>query len=115
LNTAELDLVIYWSIIFLVVQIPFTVYLYKLIKKSFKSILDLKAVTKYFLATFIVFIPMYFLTENFLQYKISIFEFLPELMVYVVIGIIGYLGLTYLIDSKTRLLFKAILNEIIKK
>ncbi|MGI0056159.1 MAG: hypothetical protein ACREAK_02160 [Nitrosarchaeum sp.] len=115
LNTIELDLVIYWSIIIFVVQIPFTAYLYKLVKKSFKSILDLKAVTKYILATFSIFIPMYFLSENFLQYKISIFEFLPELMIYVVISIVSYLGLTYLIDSKTRILFKAILNELIKK
>jgi O-antigen/teichoic acid export membrane protein len=115
LNTAELDLVMFWSISIFVVQIPFTAYLYKLVKKNFKSILDLKAVTKYFVSTFAIFIPIYFLTENFLEYKISIFEFLPDLMVYVVIGIAGYLGLTYLIDSKTRVFFKAILHELVKK
>jgi len=114
-ETKELDLVLYWSIIIFTVQIPFTIYLYKLVKKNFNQVFDGKAVTKYLVAAFTVFIPMYFITENFLEYKISIFEFLPDLMVYVLVGIIGYIGFTYLIDYKTRRLFKAILNEVLKK
>jgi len=53
--------------------------------------------------------------EEFLVYKESIFEFLPGFLPFVVIGVGGYLGLTFLIDSKIRELFKSIIKEMIKK
>jgi hypothetical protein len=114
-ETNELDLVLYWSIIIFVIQIPFTMYLYKLVKKNFKTVFDQRSVLKYSLSTLIVFIPLYFITENFLEYKISIFEFLPNLLVYVIVGLIGYAAITYLIDKKIRILFKSIINEMVKK
>lgn len=115
LETSELDLVLYWSIIIFVIQIPFTLYLYKLVKKNFKSVFDIKSVTKYSLSTFIVFIPLYFITENLLEYKISIFEFLPNLLIFVIIGLVGYAGITYLADQKIRILFKLVVSELVKK
>ena len=53
--------------------------------------------------------------EEFLEYKNRIFEFLPVLMLFALIGVIGYLGLTYVSDKKTKILFNAVLHELINK
>ena len=53
--------------------------------------------------------------EKFLVYDESIFVFLPNLIPYLLLGISIYFGLTYLVDKKTRKLFKAILSEIKNK
>jgi len=40
------------------------------------------------------------------------FEFLPGLLLFVILGIGSYLGITFLIDLKTRKFFKAVILEI---
>jgi len=55
---------------------------------------------------------MYILMEKYLVYENKVFEFLPNLLVFISIGIGSYLGITYLIDKRTRILVKAIINEI---
>jgi hypothetical protein len=53
--------------------------------------------------------------EKYLVYDISVFNFLPNLMLFAIFGIIFYFGMTYLIDKKTRQLFNAVIKEIQKK
>ena len=53
--------------------------------------------------------------EEFLIYNERIFEFLPQLIIFTLIGITQYLVLTYILDSKTRTLFKNIINELKRK
>ena len=109
---AEIELVIYWAMIGLIIEIPLTIYIYILVKKSFKLKIDHSSLIKYLTATFIVFSLLYLLITVFLEYRISIFEFLPQVIGFAAIGIIGYLALTYAIDNRTRILVKAIINEI---
>lgn len=114
-DTPQLDLVTYWAGLALIIQIPFTIYLYKLVKKHFVSVLDHTSIIKYLICTIIVFIPIYFLTNHYLAYEVSIYKFLPRLVIFVLFGIGAYLAATYLIDTKTRQLFKAIIGEMKKK
>jgi hypothetical protein len=51
----------------------------------------------------------------FLEYKISIFEFLPQVIGLTIISGIGYIGLTYAIDNKTRILVKAVISELLPR
>ena len=53
--------------------------------------------------------------EEFLVYEESIFDFLPNIIPYLFLSILIYFGLTYLVDKKTRVLFKAIFSEIKNK
>jgi len=53
--------------------------------------------------------------EEFLVYDNSIFKFLPNVIFYGLLAAAGYLGMTYLLDIKTRNLFKAIYCEIRKQ
>ena len=110
----QIQLVVYWAIIALIIQIPYTGFLYLLIRKEFSLKIDKKALIKYFSTSVVVFGLTFTLMEEYLVYKTSIFEFLPEFLLFVIIGIVGYLVITYLIDIRTRKLVKSIFNEIKK-
>jgi hypothetical protein len=111
-NQDQIQLVVYWAIIALAIQIPYTGFLYLLIKKEFTIRFDKKALFKYFSASVVAFGFTFLLMEEYLEYKISIFEFLPEFLQYVIIGVLFYLAITYIIDPRTRKLTKAIVSEV---
>ena len=111
---SEIELIIYWAVILLASEIPFTIYLYLLVRREFSPTIYSKSVLKYLFSSILIFGLIYLLMEQYLIYTERIFEFLPELLGFLALGIAGYLGITYLIDSKTRFLFKAISNEIRK-
>lgn len=114
-NSSQIDLLLYWSIIALIVQIPFTLYFYIMVRKSFPLSIDISATTKYLVTSIVVFGGIYFLMERFLEYTPTLIEFLPGLIPYMILGILSYIGITYLIDNRTRTLFKAIILEIKRK
>jgi len=53
--------------------------------------------------------------EKYLVYENKLFEFLPNLFIFIIIGIGGYLAITYVIDNRTKILIKSIINEITRK
>ncbi len=112
---AEVDLVMYLAIVALSTQIPYTIYLYLLVKKEFRPKLNVKPIFKYLLTSVFVFSLTFVLMEEFLEYKESIFEFLPEFLKFVALGAISYFAITYMIDSKTKTLFKSVIKEIKNK
>lgn len=112
---ADVDLVMYWAIVALATQIPYTIYLYVLLKKEFRPQLNLKTVFKYLLTSIFVFGATFVLMEEYLEYKIGIFDFLPGFLLFVALGVTSYLAITYIIDSKTKTLFKLIIKEIKNK
>ena len=114
-NSSQIDLLLYWSIIALIVQIPFTLYFYYLVRKSFPLSIDISATIKYLVTSIVVFGGIYFLMERFLEYTPTLIEFLPQLIPYMILGILAYLGITSLIDYRTRTLFNAIILEIKRK
>ena len=50
--------------------------------------------------------------DEFLEYKPALVDFFPSVVIFGVFGIMAYIGITILIDKKTRLLAKSVLNEI---
>ena len=114
-TVSQLELVIHWSIISLVTTIPFTIYLYLMVKKNFNLSLDISRIFKFLLASIGIFGLVFFLSEEFLEYNNDVFQFIPGLLLFVGIGVGGYLLITYLIDFKTRSLFSSVIDEIIKR
>jgi len=112
LESSQLDLVVYWAVVALSVEAPFVIYFSILIKRNFTMALDFKAILKYILSSIVSFGLVYLLMEKFLVYEISIFDFLPNLLPYILLAITCYLSLTFLIDLKTKNLFKAIIKEV---
>lgn len=113
-TSSQLELVMYWSIISLVIQIPFTLYFFRMLKTSFTVSIDVKVTIKYLISSILVFIGVYFLMENFLIYQESIFDFLPNLILYICLGIAMYALITFIIDIRTRNLAKSIITELSK-
>lgn len=107
-----LDMLTYWSLAVLIAEIPVTIYLYRSFKQHFLISIDLNSTLKYLMVSVFVFGITYIITTHFLHYKNNIFEFLPNLLLFMAFGFVSYLCITYVVDSKTRILFKSIMNEI---
>jgi len=112
---STLDLVFYWVLISLAIEIPVIFYMIYLTKKTFTIKIDKISEFKYLLVSIVVFGFSGIIIEEYLEYKISIFEFLPQLLIFGIVSMLGYLAITYLIDKRTKILVKAIWNEIMKK
>ena len=110
-----IDLVFYWVLISLVVEIPVLFYMIYLTNKTFSIKIDKISVFKYLFVSIVIFGFSSIIMEEYLEYKISIFEFLPQLLLFGIVSVLGYLAITYLIDQRTKILVKAIWNEIMKK
>ena len=114
-NTSQINLVIYWSILMLGIQIPFTIYFYLQVKKNFSIKINYTNLIKYLLISCIVFGGIYLLMNEYLEYRIEIMLFLPNLLIFVFGSILVYFGIIYLVDKKTKELFKNIINEMKNK
>ena len=117
-DTSQIDLVIAWSVIVFVIEIPFTIYLFNLIKKNLSLSFDIIAILKYLLISIFVFAGIHLMMGEFLDYDPKLITFFFNLLPFLILGLLLYLGLTYLADSKTRKLFKGVwleINKIINK
>ena len=106
------DLILFWSIVSLMVQIPSTLIISILVKKEKLIQIKLVTVTKYFIALIPTYFLIDFLNNTFLNYNTSFFEFVPVVLTILFIGVFTYVGITLVIDSNTRLLLKSILAEL---
>ncbi|MGH2612695.1 MAG: hypothetical protein ACRDFB_06545 [Rhabdochlamydiaceae bacterium] len=111
-KSTDLNFVMYWAIITLGIEIPFTAYLFILVRRNFVFQINYNAISKYLGTSIAVFGVAYILSQRLLVFEKSIFQFLPNLLIFVFAGVIAYLAITYLIDKKTRNLFNSIINEI---
>ena len=113
-DSSLLDLVNYWAIVGLGVEIPIVIYFSILVCKKLNFKLDLKTVSKYALVSAFSFGITHLLIEKFLIYDTSIFSFLPSLIPFLIFGLVFYFCLTYLVDNKTRKLVNLVIKEIKK-
>lgn len=111
-SNSELDLVYYWAMVGLLIEIPLTVYIFRLTKRTFRLKIDIKSISKYLIFTIIIFGITFAIMESNLVYKESIFEFIPSVLIYFFLSMVGYAGITYLFDTKTKILFNSIFAEL---
>ena len=111
-NLTELELVMIWSIILTALSIPYLIYSGLLVKKYATLNIQYKDIFKY-LCGGVGIIAIFLLTnEHIIPAEDSIFIYLPQLFLELVLCSAVYLGITYAIDHKTRTLFSSILSEI---
>ena len=110
-SVTDLDYVLYWASLSVIIQIPLLIYLGIQVRKELKITVDLKSVLKYILTGIMVFSLSVIITEEFLIYTNSILEFLPQLLLFVTIPLTLYVIITYIIDKR----IKNIIHEIIKE
>jgi len=109
---SEIELVSIWSLIFFLVLIPQSVFGLILIRKEHKISIPYKPVLKFIICTIIASIPVYLISKNMIIYDQSIWNFLPQIILIVLIGGIIYFSTTFLVDKSVRVLFYSVINEI---
>ena len=114
-SKTQLELVMYWSVTSVIISIPFTIYFYYLSRRRFKFKINYFAIIKYVIISTGIFGLIYFLMEEYLIFYESIFEFLPHLLLFVALGVGGYLFISYFTDRNTKNLVKSIFSEIKNK
>ena len=91
-SSTDEELITYWAIVWLCSEIPFFIYFYILMKKNFKFKLETKMFIKYVLVSIVTIGASYLLSLEFLEFNPNIFEFLPNLLLFIGSGIFGYLA-----------------------
>ena len=107
-----IDLITYWAIIMLSTQIPITICHYIMVRKHLQITFEFSIILKYFAMSLVVFGLIYYLIEQFLEYNSNVFVFVPNVLLFVIIGVLGYISITYLVDSRTKQLVSEIINEL---
>lgn len=110
-SVSLINLVLIWSIVALITQIPWTIYFYFLAKKNLEFKLEVKNILKYLLISTIVFGIIYLFIERSLNYSNDFFSFLSHVLLIFIISAFAYFLSSYILDSKIRQLTKSILNE----
>ncbi len=114
-NNSEFELVEWWAILGLSVEFFFFIFMWIYVNRNTKLPFPYMNTIRYLGAT-IAFVFVFILTSDFLiTYQQSIFDYLPGVILQLAICIGVYLGITYLIDKRTRKLFGSIFHEITKK
>jgi len=105
-------LVFWWSLIGLIVEIPISIFLWTQSRKYVKFSFPLFSPLKYLLGVFVLIIFFLMTSDLLLNYEPSIYDFLPSLLLELILCIGIYVGFTYAIDKDIRKLFKSIIAEI---
>lgn len=108
----ELEIVEWWAIVAFVSFIPVSVYLWYQVRKLVTFSFPYTSVAKFSIASVASGIVFFATSDYIITYEQSIYDFLPGLLLQAAICVGVYLGITFLIDSKTRNLFKSILKAI---
>jgi O-antigen/teichoic acid export membrane protein len=111
-SSEDIELVIYWSIIAMIFQIPLTLYLLYKVKQTFQLKFNINSITKYLIASSISFSFVYFLMEEFLTYNKTVLEFMPQVLIFIFLSFGIYLLITFFIDKPTKDLIKNIISEV---
>ena len=114
MNSSQFDTLFYWAVIGLLTQIPVTLYFYRKSKKLFDIKLEFKKITKYVFSGLLSFGGVYLLMDMTLDYQQDLIFFIFHVIIYAIIGVVSYLGISYLLDSTIKDLIHLSLNEIKK-
>ena len=114
-SSTQIELVIIWSIVALFIEIPLTIVLLILVRKSVNIKIEKTRLLKYFITAIIVFGTMLMIIDEYLEYNEKLIEFLPSVLIFIAVSALIYITTTIIIDSKIRNLTYSIINEIKKK
>ena len=114
LDFSQFSLLLYWAGIGLLVQIPVTVYFYKLSKNLFNLSFEPIKFFKYIFSSVVSFGGVYFLMDITLIYEQNLILHVINVILYAIIAVGSYIGITCLLDSTIKELLHSSLNEIKK-
>ena len=108
----DLDLVVVWSATLLAASTPFALYYGILVRRHAPFRVPYRVIPKHLVGGVGIVTVFVLTSEHIITFEISIFSYLPGLLLEVALCCAAYLGITYAIDHKTRKLFGLVLSEI---
>ena len=96
----------------MMIHIPLLIFLILKVRSEFKTNFETFSILKYILSGFVVFGFLSFLIDEFLIMSEKLEEIIPNVLIFISIGIGLYVLITYLIDSKTKNLINGVIQEI---
>jgi hypothetical protein len=109
---SQLELVLYWALIILIIQVPTSLYSIIYFRKEFLIKIEIQSIVKYLVAAIISFGLSRILLDMVLEYDLELIKFLPQILLFIMLSIGMYIGITAIIDIKTRNLINAVVLEI---
>jgi O-antigen/teichoic acid export membrane protein len=113
-NSTELTVITYWAVIGFLIEGSYAIFIWNRIKKVAKIKFPHKSGAKYLTSTGLFMIVFWLTSEKMIIYHSSIFDFLPNLILQFLICLSVYVGSTYLMDEKFRVLIKSVFKELSK-
>ena len=113
-SSTEIELITFWTLTGLLIELPLTGYLVYLVRKEFSVKLCWFSIVKYFSSSMGIFLLLNYLVENHLKLSENIFEILPITVAYVLLAFFIYIISTIIVDSRSRNLLRGILQEFKK-
>ena len=110
---SDIELVIIWSIISFVLSIPFLIHAVLLVRRRVAFAFSYITILKYLIGSAGIAVVFTLTNEHVIVFETSIYSYMPGFLLELVLCGIAYLGITYIIDHKTRKLFRLILSEIL--
>ena len=108
----EPELVVAWSSVMLAISAPFLSYYVMLARKHVPFRVPYGSVLRYVAGGAGMTVVFMFTNEHVVIFDVSIYSYLPGLLLEMTICCATYLGITYAIDRKARTLFRMVLLEI---
>ena len=111
-DLSELELVTIWSSVMLSVSAPFLLYYVVLVRRHAPFRVKYMDILKHMIGGIGMVVVFVLTNEHIIVFDISIYMYLPRLLLEMAICCATYIGITYAIDKKTRKLFGLMLSEI---
>ena len=112
-NLPELELVTLWSSIMLTISAPFLLYYVVLVRKHAPFRVPYGHIMRHVTGGAGMVTVFLLTNEHIVTFEVSIYLYLPGLLLELAICCATYLGITYAIDYKTRKLVHMILSEVV--
>ena len=112
-DLSDIELVVIWSMVSFVLSIPFLIHSVLLIRRHIAFTFPYTAILKYLIGSVGIAVVFILTNEHVAVFETSIYSYMPGFLLELVLCGIAYLGITYIIDHKTRKLFRLILSEIL--
>ena len=112
---SDLELVTVWSAIMLVISVPFAVCYGLLVRRHAPFRVPHAAILRHLAGSAGIVVVFMLTNEHVAGFEVSIYSYMPGLLLELTLCCVTYLGITYAIDHKTRKLFRLILSEISRR
>jgi hypothetical protein len=115
LDKSDENLILYWALILLFTEIPFSIYFGMMVRKNFNVKILKSKIFKYVLASIISFGSIYFIKDSIVDYNSELYIFVLSFLILIGMSLGTYALFTYKTDKDAHLLMSSIVKEIMIK